>query len=408
MTSPKISATVGTMIPRLLEKIVLEKLAARNKILVILGARQVGKTTLLESLRQKFDKENEVLYLNCDIEEERTAIDTTSLTALQKLVGNADYLFVDEAQRLGNPGLTLKVIYDNFEDVKIVATGSSSFDLNNKLSDALTGRYFDFILYPLSFAEVLTTVDVSPNEVVRKNQADNLLDDVLLYGLYPEVYLTSKREDKILQLEKIVQSYLFKDVLEFQKVRYSQSIKDLSRALAYQVGAEVNENELANRLKIDRKTVVSYLDLLEQSFVIVRLFPYSKNPRREIGRKYKIYFTDLGVRNTLIGDFNPPHLRDDLGALWENFLIIERMKSFANRGRPLRYHFWRTYSGAEVDYLEKPLVEGKMRAYEVKNTQDKLSKGAHVFSETYGIPVNVVNRDNYLGFVLGKGMLGGD
>lgn len=392
------------MIPRLVEKVVLKRIASLDKIVVILGARQVGKTTLLDSVRQKLEeKGSQVLYLNCDVEEERAVIDTTSRTALQRLVGDSDYLFVDEVQRLNNPGLTLKVIYDSFKKLKTVATGSSSFDLKNRISDALTGRYLDFILYPLSFLEVFAILDVSPNEVLRKKQADTLLEDILLYGLYPEVYQTAGRKEKILYLEKIAESYLFRDILAFQKVRYSQAIKDLTRALAYQIGSEVNENELASRLKIDRKTVVSYLDLLEQSFVILRLFPYSKNPRREIGKKYKIYFADLGVRNVLIGDFNPARVRDDLGALWENFLIVERIKSYANRGGSVRNYFWRTYGGAEVDYLEKPLTPGKVQAFEIKYAQEGLSRGAKVFSEAYAVPVTLVNKENYLDFI-GQGI----
>lgn len=392
------------MIPRLVENVVLKRIAAPGKIVIILGARQVGKTTLLDSIRQKLEeKGGKVLYLNCDVEEERAVINTTSRTALQRLIGNSDYLFIDEVQRLDNPGLTLKVIYDNFKNLKTVATGSSGFDLRNKVSDALTGRYLDFILHPLSFLEAFATFDVSPNEVLRKKQADTLLEDILLYGLYPEVYQTAGRKDKALYLEKIVESYLFKDILAFQKVRYSQAIKDLTRALAYQIGAEVNENELASRLKIDRKTVVNYLDLLEQSFVIVRLFPFSKNPRREIGKKYKIYFADLGVRNVLIGDFNPARVRDDLGALWENFLIVERMKAYANRGESVRNYFWRTYGGAEVDYLEKPLAEKEMLAFEIKYVQEVLSRGAKVFSETYGMPVRLINKENYLDFI-GRGI----
>jgi predicted AAA+ superfamily ATPase len=388
------------MIPRLVESIVLKRSTSQDKIIVILGARQVGKTTLLNNLRQKLEERGgKVLYLNCDIEEDRAVINTTSRTVLQRLVGNNNYLFVDEAQRLDNPGLTLKVVYDNFKNLKTVATGSSGFDLKNRISDALTGRYLDFILYPLSFSEVFATLDVSPNKALRKKQADTLLEDILLYGLYPEVYKTTRREDKALYLEKIVESYLFKDILAFQKVRYSQAIKDLTRALAYQIGSEVNENELATRLKIDRKTVVNYLDLLEQSFVILRLFPYSKNPRREIGKKYKAYFADLGVRNVLIGDFNPPRIRDDLGALWENFLIVERIKSFANRGESVRNYFWRTYGGAEVDYLERPLTPEKMQAFEIKYTQEVLSRGAKIFSETYAVPVTLINKENYLDFI---------
>ena len=400
MTIPKISISIGNMIPRLIEKTLLNRLSSQNKVVIVLGARQVGKTTLLNNIRQKLEEEQKrVLYLNCDIEEDKAAINTTSLTAIQKLTGDVGYLFIDEAQRLDNPGLTLKIIYDNLKSIKTVATGSSSFDLKNKLSDALTGRYFDFTLYPLSLQEVLASSGVSSNPVLRKNQADTLLEDVLLYGLYPEVYLAGKREEKILQLGKIVESYLFRDILAFQKIRRSQAIKDLTRALAYQVGSEVNENELANRLKIDRKTVINYLDLLEQSFVVVRLFPYSRNPRREIGKKYKVYFVDLGVRNALIGDFNPTPVRDDLGALWENFLIIERLKSYANRGEPLQYHFWRSYGGAEVDYLERSATQNVMRAFEIKYGSGAPSKGAASFSKEYGIPVDVVSKANYLDFV---------
>lgn len=400
LTTPKFSISIGNMIPRLIENILLERISSQNKIIIILGARQVGKTTLLDSIQQKLKKEpKRVLYLNCDIEEERNAINTTSLTAIRKLVEGADYLFIDETQRLDNPGLTLKIICDNLEDLRTVATGSSSFDLKNNLSDTLTGRYIDFILYPLSFQEVLALSNPSPNSVLRKNQADALLEDILLYGLYPEVYLAKRREDKILQLEKIVESYLFKDILAFQKVRHSQAIRDLTRALAYRVGSEVNENELANRLKIDRKTVVSYLDLLEQSFVTVRLFPYSKNPRREVGKKYKVYFADLGIRNALVGDFNPVSVRDDLGALWENFLIIERLKSYANRGDSLQCYFWRSYGGAEVDYLERPSGQNVMQAFEIKYGGESPSKSAASFSRAYEIPVNVVSKSNYLNFI---------
>jgi len=390
------------MIPRLIENIILKKLDSLKKIVVILGARQVGKTTLLVYLKQYLEtKSRNVLYLNCDLEEDRSVLNTTSLTSLRKLIAGSDYLFIDEAQRLENPGLTLKIIYDNIASVKIVAIGSSSFNLKNQLSDALTGRYIDFSLYPFSLSEVLSANSkTSPNKVLFKKQADSILNEVLLYGLYPEIYLAQKPEDKRLYLEKIIESYLFKDILSFQKIRYSQTIADLCRALAYQIGAEINENELSNRLKIDRKTVRRYLNILEQSFVIIRVFPYSKNPRREIGKKYKIYFTDLGVRNSLIGDFNPVNVRADRGLLWENFLIVERLKFFANQGKSVNYHFWRSYSGAEVDYLERLTSEKAFKAFEIKYKQNTFSKGAKLFSSEYKIPLKVINQENYLDFIL--------
>ena len=390
------------MIPRFLEKTILKYLKSTNKIIIILGARQVGKTTLLNSLQRKLLKENKkILYLNCDVEEDRSVLNTTSKTLLQKLLPpkTYNYLFIDEAQRLDNPGLTLKIIYDQFKHIKVVATGSSSFNLKNKLSDALTGRYLDFTLYPLSFSEILKSSKISPNTPLGENQANALLEEVLIYGLYPEIYTTPKRDHKITYLQKIVDSYLFKDILAFQKVRHSNVLKDLTRALSYQIGSEINENELANRLKIDRKTAVNYLDLLEQTFVIIRIFPFSKNPRREIGKKYKVYFVDLGVRNALIGDFNLVNIRKDLGAIWENFLVVERLKLFANKGKIIFPYFWRTYGGAEVDYLEKNSVSDQIKGFEIKYQGEKLGKGPKIFEETYEIPVNVVNKENYLKFI---------
>ena len=323
------------MIPRLLEKYIAEKLKMK-KIILILGARQVGKTTLVNVIESKFYGQKKVLYLNCDLEEDKKIINTTSLVELNKLNKNIDLLIIDEAQRLDNPGLTLKIIYDNFT-TDIVATGSSSFELKNKLSDSLTGRYLDFILYPFSFKEVQS--DIAH------------IEKTIIYGFYPEVFLMKKNEDKIVFLNKIIESYLFKDILSFQKVRNSQALKDLLTAVAYQIGSEVNENELASRLKIDRKTVISYLEILEKSFIIKRLYPYSNNPRREIGRRYKIYFIDLGIRNALIGDFNDFNIRKDSGVMWENFIVIEKIKSLENRGELKDIFFWRSYNGAEIYFI---------------------------------------------------------
>lgn len=365
----------------------------------MLGARQVGKTTLAKDIDKKLEGEGKrVLYLNCDLAEEMSAVNTNSKVVLERLLSEVDVLLIDEAQRLDNPGLTLKIIYDNFQDVRVLATGSSSFDLRNKLSDPLTGRYLDFTLYPLSFTEVLQAGIGVSNEALLKSKADVLLPQVMLYGLYPEVYLSNTPEQKQALLERIVESYLFKDILTFQRVKNSQAIKDLTKALAYQIGSEVNENELSNRLKIDRKTVVSYLDILEKSYVIVSAHPYSKNPRREIGTHYKVYFVDLGLRNVLIGDFNPIDLRADAGLLWENFLFVERRKLFANKGQVATSNFWRSYSGAEVDYIEKATNE-ELKAFEFKYGDGSLSKGASSFTNEYGIKVQLINQKNYLDFI---------
>lgn len=399
MTVPKIYDNIGNMIPRLIQKKVLDSLLRYKKAIIILGARQVGKTTLVLDIQNILNKKGHtVLYLNCDTEEDRDQLNTTSKAKLQRLTDKIDTLIIDEAQRLDNPGLTIKVLHDQFPDKKLLLTGSSSFEVKNKLSDAMTGRFIDYILYPLSFIEVLQK---QSNEI-NAAAAGKLLDEALLFGLYPEVYSSKRVEEKQLLLQNISTSYLFKDILSLQKVRNQRAIQDLTRALAYQLGSEVNENELANRLKIDRKTVASYLYILEQAFVIVRVRPFSKNPRREIGKLDKIYFTDIGIRNALIGDFNKLNLREDRGAIWENFLIVERLKNYAQKGVKPYIHFWRTYSGSEVDYLERLPNEPDFKAYEFKYLSDRKSKGVKSFEKEYNIAVKVVSKENFLEFISSK------
>ena len=389
------------MIPRLIEDSIITKLKESGKIILLLGARQVGKTTLVRNIQTKLEAEgNKTLYLNCDIAEERVSVNTASRIVIEHLIANIDVLLIDEAQGLDNPGLTLKNIHAIAPYLKVLATGSSSFELKNRLSDPLTGRYIDLTLYPLSFMETLGDGDNEPfaNPIIVKNKADALLPSTLLYGLYPEVYLKGNPTEKAALLDRLIESYLFKDILTFQKVKNSQAIKDLTRALAYQIGSEVNENELSKRLKIDRKTVVSYLEVLEKSYVIVKIHPYSKNPRREIGKNYKVYFVDLGIRNALIGDFNSPELRADLGFLWENFLFMERQKYFANKNQKNQTFFWRSYGGAEVDYLEKSF-NTPLKAYEFKYRNKTLSKGAGSFTGDYQTSVSLITRENYLQFI---------
>ena len=339
-------------------------------------------------------------YLNCDLDEVRQAVNTTSVTLLERLVTGIDAILIDEVQRLDNPGLTLKILVDQHPGLMILATGSSSFELRNRMSEALTGRYIDILLYPFALGEILQISNWGGDTALRKPVADALLNDVLRYGMYPEVFLEPNPANKQLLLAKLVESYLFKDILAFQRVRYSQTIVDLARALAYQIGNEVNEAELANRLKIDRKTVVSYIDILEKSFVVTRLPPFSRNPRREIGKQSKIYFLDLGIRNALIGDFNELTLRPDRGRVWENFLLIERRKMYLNQGITVQGRFWRAYSRAEVDYIEE-MGRGQIQAFEFKFGSSPLRGNAEAFKNAYGIDVQLVNQDNYLDFISG-------
>jgi predicted AAA+ superfamily ATPase len=399
-TIPKISIIIGIMIPRLLEDIVYQRLTTLHKVFILLGARQVGKTTLLGILQDRLTQAGKaVRYLNCDLEEERQAINTTSRTLLDRLVAGKDALFVDEIQRLENPGLQLKILIDLYPNLMILVTGSSGFELRNQMSEALTGRYVDFLLYPLAIVELLRAAGIEEDLALGKPAADALLGDVLRYGLYPEIYLEANPATKQLLLSKLVESYLFKDILTFQRIRYSQTIVDLARALAYQIGNEVNENELANRLKIDHKTVRAYIDILEKSYVVMRLSSFSRNPRREIGKQSKIYFLDLGIRNSLIGDFNDLSIRPDRGALWENFLIIERTKAYLNKNRSVQGRFWRSYGGAEVDYIEE-MGASQIQAFEFKFGGSSLRRGADSFKNAYSVDVQLINQDNYLDFIL--------
>lgn len=393
MTNIGACTNIGSMILRVVQQNVIKSLEQWRKVVLVLGPRQSGKTTLLKSLQEGLTQQGRrVLYLNCDLAEDMAVINTTSKTLLTKVLAGVDFLLVDEAQRLDNSGLTCKIIYDNFEQLQVVATGSSSFELKNKMSDAMTGRYVDFILYPLALGEIIS--------YEQPADADLLVDGLLLYGEYPEVYLLKQPELKRTLLAKIGESYLFRDILAFSRIRNSEALQNLARALAYQIGSEVNENELASRVKIDRKTLLSYLDILEKAFVIYRLYPYSQNPRREIGRRYKVYFVDPGIRNMLVGDFNPLNVRGDGGAMWENFLVMEKVKRNANAGSRVRPYFWRSYNGAEVDYLE--VGEGRIQAWEIKGGErTNLSRGARAFTANYGVTVNLVNRRDYRDKFLG-------
>lgn len=392
------TVNIDIMISRLIEPTIVDYLNNKNKLIIIYGPRQAGKTTLVKKIQESQTSSIRTKYLNCDNDEDLVQINTTSLTTLKRNTEQIDLLIIDEAQRLKDPGLTLKIIYDNLQPLKVVVTGSSSFDLHNRLTDALTGRYYSFYLYPLSWVEVVDHYVEDEHIPLKKAKADTLLESFLLYGFYPNVVLEPSHIHKQVLLQDILESSLFKDILAFDRVKNSTMILNLCKALAYQIGSEVSEHELSKRLEINRKTVQYYLNLLEQTFVIFRVYPYSKNQRREIGKKYKIFFADLGIRNALIGDFNTPQIRTDVGGLWENFLISERIKTLKNGVGLPTYHFWKNYKGEEIDWLEKPLNHD-FEAYEFKFTRNKLSKGALNFAKEYQFPLTLINRDNYHDFL---------
>ncbi len=355
-------------IKRDLEAILKEHLN-KHKIIVLYGARQVGKTTLTKKL---FPSEADYLYLSCDQSRIQEQIIPDKL-ALGRIVGDYTNIVFDEAQYLKNPGLVLKILIDSFPEKNIIATGSSSFDLAHKLSEPLTGRHYQFLLFPLSLAEIAHSI---PPTDVRFH-----LEQALIFGTYPEVFKLKTNEEKILNLQTLTDSYLYKDILAFNLVKNNQKVKELLIAIALQIGNEVSYSELANTIGIDRKTVEYYLDLLEKSFVLFRLYGFSRNLRSEINRKVKIYFYDVGIRNTLINNFNELALRTDGGALFENFVVSEMLKKETNKPQKANLYFWRTYEQKEIDLISEK--NGVITAYEMKLNKSKKINSFAPFQKLY-------------------------
>lgn len=331
---------------------IIRKHMNKAKVLVVYGARQVGKTTLIKNLLPNSD---DTLYLACDQTRIQEQIIPDGL-ALKKIVGAFRNVIFDEAQYLDDPGQVLKILIDTFPEKNIIASGSSSFDLAHKVSEPLTGRHYTFLLFPLSITEISRSVPMTDVSFYAKQS--------LIFGAYPEVFTLPTPDEKILHIRTITDAYLYKDILAFNLVKNNQKIRELLVTLALQIGNEVSYSELANTLGIDRKTVEYYLDLLEKSFVIFRLYGFSRNLRSEINRKVKIYFYDLGIRNTLINNFNELHLRNDKGAMFENFAVAEMVKKEANASQKTNHYFWRTYDQKEVDLVTEK--NDHITAYEMK------------------------------------------
>lgn len=375
------------MIFRSIEKQVIEKLEQTNKIIVLYGARQVGKTTLIKSvLKNRFER---VLEINADQTKYQNVLSSADLNQLKRVVAGYDLLFIDEAQRIPNIGLNLKILYDNLPKLKIIATGSSSFELANKISEPLTGRTWTFTLFPISVLEWA--------ESLNEFEIDQRIPEFLTYGMYPEVFNYANDLDKMDYLKELSNSLLYKDLLELSQIKKSGKIYDLLRLLAYQIGSPVSYNELGRQLGLSTDTVISYIDLLEKVFIIFRLSGFSKNLRKEVVKNKKVYFTDIGIRNAIIEDFTQPETRPDRGALWENFIISERLK----RNNYLRNHvnpyYWRTYTGAELDYIEQGA--GKLFGFEIK-WGNKTGKVPKTWEESYPESnFNFINTTNYQDFI---------
>lgn len=374
------------MIIRQLEKTILSKLDT-GKAIILLGPRQTGKTTLLTEIAET--KSSQLLLLNCDDPIIREQLDNANTEQLKQIIGTKKLIFIDEAQRVKNIGLTLKIITDQIKSVQLLVSGSSSLELSNEISEPLTGRKWEYMLYPISWTEL--------TDHIGYLQAQQQLEQRLIFGMYPEIITNLGNEKEILL--QLTGSYLYKDLLSYKGIRNPDLIEKLLKAIALQLGNEVSYNELARLLQVDKNTVSHYLKLLEQAFIIFRLQPFARNLRNEINTNRKIYFFDNGIRNALIANYNPPNLRQDIGALWENFLISERMKLLNNRQTFFNRYFWRTSQQQEIDYIEER--DGTLHAYELKWNPRQTIKFPKTFLNTYkNVELQGIHSKNFHDYLI--------
>jgi predicted AAA+ superfamily ATPase len=347
----------------------------------VLGPRQVGKTTLVTGIAATL---GDYLYINGDDPETRIIWSNPTGAFIERYIGSNKIVVIDEAQRLANIGLSAKMIIDAKKDIQLFITGSSALDLAGKINEPLTGRKWEYRLYPLFWQEIKDTNSFA--------KTIHLLENFLVTGMYPEVITSPDKAKEI--LTNLAGSYLYKDILELSGIRRPEILLKLLQALAWQLGNEVSYNELAQTIGADKSTVNTYIDLLEKSFVIFRLTPFARNLRNEISSTRKIYFYDNGIRNTIINNFSSPSQRNDIGALWENFIISERKKQLAYNGSYMNSHFWRNTDKSEIDYVEEQ--DGKMAAYEMKWNPKAKFRFPKAFVEAYQpATTQVIHKDNY-------------
>jgi hypothetical protein len=371
------------MIPRILQPHIIEELRAGGKIIVIYGARQVGKTTLVRRVLD--DLPYRSLTVNADELRYTDVLSSRDLRRLRGLVEGYELFFVDEAQRIPEIGINLKLLVDSLPALRIVVTGSSSLDLASKIQEPLTGRAWVHRLYPIALSELA--------RLHNPFELDDMLEERLVYGSYPELFAMAGDAQRREYLQNLSASYLYKDVLEIGGVRHSSKLRNLVRLLAFQIGREVSLTELGSQLQMSKETVASYVDRLEQSFVVFRLGGFSRNLRKEVSKQDKVYFWDLGVRNAAIDNLKPLAERDDVGALWENYVIAERLKWLHYEQTLTSLYFWRTYTGAEIDIVEER--EGGLYAYECKWGRPR-GRAPESFLAAYpGASYETVTRDRY-------------
>ena len=361
----------------------VRKRVGRGKAIMVVGPRQVGKTTLI--LNEL--KESNFIFFDGDDPTVRSLLDTPNTEKIGSLIGKSKVVFIDEAQRINGIGLTLKIITDQFKEVQLWISGSSSFSLSQELNEPLTGRKWEYELFPISWEEF--------EDHVGFLKAEQQLEERLIYGFYPDVLNSPGDEKEILR--NLVNSYLYRDILSFAEIRKPEVLEKLVRALALQMGCEVNYNELSQMVGVDKNTVQRYMTLLEKGYVVFKLSGYSGNLRNEIKKNKKIYFYDNGIRNMILGNFIDWDLRQDKGALWENFLISERLKQNKYKMTLARSYFWRTTQQQEIDYVEE--VQQKISGFEFKWNPKKHPRISRTFLENYQAEGKVITRDNFREFV---------
>jgi len=373
------------MIKRTLELQIREQLK-KHKIIHIPGPRQVGKTTLLSRISSYL--ENPILWLNGDETDVRTMLENPTSTQLKQIIGNNKTLIIDEAQRIQEIGIVLKLITDNIKTVNVIVTGSSAFELSAKINEPLTGRKIEMFLFPVSFSEM-----VENSSFLEETR---LLEHRMIYGYYPEVIISPGEEKRV--LKSLTDAFLYKDLFALEYIKKPGIIEKLLQALALQLGNEVSYNELSCLIGADKETVERYINYLEQAYIVFKLDSLSRNLRNEIKKGKKIYFYDNGIRNSLIKNFNPLSLRNDTGHLWENFIISERIKKINYTDQWVNKYFWRTVAQQEIDYIEEK--DGVLYAFEFKWTEKKKAKFPESFNKAYpGSKFNIVNKENYFDFI---------
>lgn len=373
------------MIDRKVENQIKSKLF-KGKAILLFGPRQVGKTTLLKKIVSELSIA--FLWLNGDEPDTRILLTDTTSTKIKSIIGQAKVIVIDEAQRIENIGITLKLIIDNYPEIQVIATGSSAFELANKINEPLTGRKFEYYLYPISFDEL-----AYHNGMLEEKR---LLEHRLIYGAYPAVVNEFGNEKET--LNTLNDSYLYKDLLAYEGIKKSSLLIKILTALALQLGNEVSYNELSQIVGADKNTVEKYIDLLEQAFVIFKLNAFSRNVRNELKKSKKIYFYDNGIRNAIIGNYQSINTRTDIGALWENYLMAERLKYRKYNQMYGGIYFWRTTQQQEIDYLEE--MDGKISAYEFKWNEKIKVNFPKTFTENYTIStLKVINKTNYESFL---------